>query len=105
MFSVAQARLDGLRVVHKYKSSRTNRVAVLSAEEPTSTPALRIADTVDPQTRTVKVRAEMDNSRGRLRPEINQPLGHGDRDSPIRWRAGTAIRSSSATVSMWKYAA
>jgi cobalt-zinc-cadmium efflux system membrane fusion protein len=30
----------------------------------------RIADTVDPQTRTIKVRAEMDNSPGRLRPEM-----------------------------------
>src|SRR5262245_64322214 len=30
----------------------------------------RIADTVDPQTRTVKVRAEMDNRQGRFRPEM-----------------------------------
>ena len=37
----------------------------------------RIADTVDPQTRTVKVRAEMDNARGRLRPsdKCNGMLG------------------------------
>ncbi len=30
----------------------------------------RIADMVDPQTRTVKVRAELDNRQGRLRPEM-----------------------------------
>jgi len=30
----------------------------------------RIADTVDPQTRTIKVRAELDNPRGRFRPEM-----------------------------------
>jgi cobalt-zinc-cadmium efflux system membrane fusion protein len=36
----------------------------------------RLADTVDPQTRTVKVRAEMDNSRGRLRPEMFGSIRH-----------------------------
>ncbi len=36
----------------------------------------RIADVVDPQTRTVKVRAEMDNSRGRLRPEMFGKIRH-----------------------------
>ncbi|MEO8024913.1 MAG: efflux RND transporter periplasmic adaptor subunit [Bryobacteraceae bacterium] len=36
----------------------------------------RIADTVDPQTRTVKVRAEMDNARGRLRPEMFGKIRH-----------------------------
>ncbi|MGD0499041.1 MAG: efflux RND transporter periplasmic adaptor subunit [Bryobacteraceae bacterium] len=36
----------------------------------------RIADTVDPQTRTVTVRAEMDNSRGRLRPQMFGTIRH-----------------------------
>jgi cobalt-zinc-cadmium efflux system membrane fusion protein len=36
----------------------------------------RIADTVDPQTRTVKVQAEMDNSSGRLRPEMYGSIHH-----------------------------
>ncbi len=36
----------------------------------------RIADTVDPQTRTIKVRAEMDNPRGRLRPEMFGTIRH-----------------------------
>jgi cobalt-zinc-cadmium efflux system membrane fusion protein len=38
----------------------------------------RIADTVDPQTRTIKVRAEMDNARGRLRPEMFGTIRHTD---------------------------
>jgi len=36
----------------------------------------RIADTVDPQTRTVKVRAELKNDRGRLRPEMFGRIRH-----------------------------
>ncbi len=36
----------------------------------------RIADTVDPQTRTVKVRAELNNDRGRLRPEMFGRIRH-----------------------------
>jgi membrane fusion protein, heavy metal efflux system len=39
---------------------------------------MRIADTVDPQTRTVKVRAELDNSKGRLRPEMFARVRHTD---------------------------
>jgi membrane fusion protein, heavy metal efflux system len=38
----------------------------------------RIADTVDPQTRTIKVRAEMDNSKGKLRPEMYGTIRHTD---------------------------
>ncbi|MCC6342599.1 MAG: efflux RND transporter periplasmic adaptor subunit [Bryobacterales bacterium] len=36
----------------------------------------QIADVMDPQTRTVKVRAEMDNSSGRLRPEMFGSIRH-----------------------------
>jgi cobalt-zinc-cadmium efflux system membrane fusion protein len=36
----------------------------------------RIADTVDPQTRTVKVQAEMDNREGRFRPEMYGDIHH-----------------------------
>ena len=36
----------------------------------------RIADTVDPQTRTVKVQAEMDNRHGRFRPEMYGSIHH-----------------------------
>jgi membrane fusion protein, heavy metal efflux system len=37
---------------------------------------MRIADLVDPQTRTVKVRAQMDNSSGRFRPEMFGTIRH-----------------------------
>ena len=37
---------------------------------------LQIADTVDPQTRTVKVHAEMDNAKGRFRPEMFGSIHH-----------------------------
>lgn len=36
----------------------------------------RISDTVDPTTRTIKVRAELDNRRGRLRPEMFGRVRH-----------------------------
>jgi cobalt-zinc-cadmium efflux system membrane fusion protein len=44
----------------------------------------RIADTVDPQTRTIKVHAEMDNRGGRLRPEMFGSIRHteGSRTLP-----------------------
>ncbi|MEO8597176.1 MAG: efflux RND transporter periplasmic adaptor subunit [Candidatus Solibacter sp.] len=38
----------------------------------------RIADTVDPQTRTIKVRAQMDNASGKLRPEMYATIRHTD---------------------------
>jgi cobalt-zinc-cadmium efflux system membrane fusion protein len=37
---------------------------------------MRIADMVDPQTRTIKVRAELENPRGRLRPEMFGSIRH-----------------------------
>jgi len=39
---------------------------------------MRIADTVDPQTRTIKVRAELENTHGRLRPEMFGTIKHTD---------------------------
>lgn len=44
----------------------------------------RVADTVDPETRTVKVQAELDNRQGRLRPEMFARIrhGHGTRQLP-----------------------
>lgn len=36
----------------------------------------RIADTVDPQTRTIKVRAALNNAQGRLRPEMFGEIRH-----------------------------
>ena len=45
----------------------------------------RISDTVDPQTRTIKVRAELQNPAGRLRPEMFGEIRHkqGLRNMPV----------------------
>jgi cobalt-zinc-cadmium efflux system membrane fusion protein len=43
----------------------------------------RIADTVDPQTRTIKVRAEIDNRRGQLRPEMFGRIRLVDHIAPV----------------------
>jgi membrane fusion protein, heavy metal efflux system len=45
----------------------------------------RIGDTVDPQTRTIKVRAELQNPTGRFRPEMFGEIRHkqGFRDMPV----------------------
>lgn len=42
----------------------------------------QIADMVDPQTRTIKVRAELDNRAGRLRPEMFGQIRHIDAIRP-----------------------
>ena len=59
----------------------------------------RIADTVDPQTRTVKVRAEMDNSRGRLRPDMFGRIRHTEsvRPTPVV-PAGAVIQGDGQSV-------
>ena len=59
----------------------------------------RIADVVDAQTRTVKVRAEMDNSRGRLRPEMFGKIRHVEamETRPVV-PAGTVIQGDGQNV-------
>ena len=54
----------------------------------------RIADTVDAQTRTVKVQAELDNSHGRFRPEMYGSIHHieSTRPTPVV-PAGAVIQS------------
>jgi cobalt-zinc-cadmium efflux system membrane fusion protein len=52
----------------------------------------RIADTVDPQTRTVKVQAEMNNRAGRLRPEMYGSIHH------IESMAATTVVPQGAVV-------
>jgi cobalt-zinc-cadmium efflux system membrane fusion protein len=43
----------------------------------------RIADTVDPQTRTVKVQAELENRGGRFRPEMFGSIHHVESTATI----------------------
>jgi len=59
----------------------------------------RIADTVDPQTRTIKVRAEMNNAQGRLRPEMYGIIRHtdGTRTLPVV-PAGAVLQGDGKTV-------
>jgi len=59
----------------------------------------RIADTVDPQTRTVKVMAEMDNSRGRLRPEMFGNIHHIESTrQAVVVPAGTIIQGEGESI-------
>jgi cobalt-zinc-cadmium efflux system membrane fusion protein len=61
----------------------------------------RIADTVDPQTRTIKVRAELDNAHGRLRPEMFGTIRHIDsvRRLPVV-PAGALVQEGGRTM-LW----
>jgi membrane fusion protein, heavy metal efflux system len=51
----------------------------------------RIADTLDPQTRTVKVQAEMSNPIGRFRPEMFGSIHHVESSEPMLVIPQTAI--------------
>jgi cobalt-zinc-cadmium efflux system membrane fusion protein len=59
----------------------------------------RVADTVDPQTRTVKVQAELDNRKGRLRPEMFGSIHHIDATAktPVL-PAGAVVRAGDQTT-------
>jgi len=60
---------------------------------------VRIADTVDPKTRTVRVQAVLPNPRGRLRPEMYGTIrhAHGRRALPIV-PAGAVVRDGAESV-------
>lgn len=51
----------------------------------------RIADTVDPETRTIKVSAELDNPSGTLRPEMYGRLRYSDGVVPTLWVPTSAV--------------
>ena len=51
----------------------------------------RIADTVNSETRTIKVSAELDNSAGRLRPEMFGRLRYADGEVPTPWVPDSAV--------------
>lgn len=54
----------------------------------------RIADTVDPQTRSVKVQAELDNRRGDLRPEMYGSIHHIEATRPTPVVPASAVIQS-----------
>jgi cobalt-zinc-cadmium efflux system membrane fusion protein len=51
----------------------------------------RIADTVDGETRTIQVSAEIDNSQGRLRPEMFGTVHYADAMVPSPWVPDAAV--------------
>jgi cobalt-zinc-cadmium efflux system membrane fusion protein len=51
----------------------------------------RIADTVDSDTRTIRVSAELDNRDGRLRPEMFGRLRYADGFAPVPWVPDAAV--------------
>lgn len=59
----------------------------------------RIADTVDPQTRTIKVRAEMTNREGRFLPEMFGQIRHEEtfRDVPVI-PSGALVQGDQQTI-------
>lgn len=58
-----------------------------------------ISDTVDPQMRTVKVRAEIDNSSGKFRPDMSGKVMYADAHRPIPIvPEGAILQSESRTV-------
>jgi cobalt-zinc-cadmium efflux system membrane fusion protein len=61
----------------------------------------RIADTVDPQTRTIKVRAEMDNSHGKLRPEMYGTIRHTDSVRTLPVLPVGAVVQADGKSSVW----
>ncbi|MCC6344913.1 MAG: efflux RND transporter periplasmic adaptor subunit [Bryobacterales bacterium] len=74
VFMAADVPESQIRLVTEGETVRI-RLAAYPAEEFAGTVA-RIADVVDPQTRTVKVRAVLHNARGRLRPEMFGQIRH-----------------------------
>jgi membrane fusion protein, heavy metal efflux system len=61
----------------------------------------RIADTVDPQTRTIKVRAEMDNPNGKLRPEMYGTIRHTDTVRMLPVVPVGAVMQGDGKTSVW----
>jgi len=61
----------------------------------------RIADTVDPQTRTVKVQAELENRRGRLRPEMFGKIRHSHSSRALPVVPASAVVQGEAGASVF----
>uniref|UniRef100_Q01SJ2 Efflux transporter, RND family, MFP subunit n=1 Tax=Solibacter usitatus (strain Ellin6076) TaxID=234267 RepID=Q01SJ2_SOLUE len=61
----------------------------------------RIADVVDPQTRTIKVRAEMDNASGKLRPEMYGTIRHTEAMKTLPVVPAGAVLQGDGKTSVW----
>lgn len=60
-----------------------------------------IADTVDSETRSIKVRAELDNSSGRFRPEMYGQIRYGQLKERLPIVPESAILQDSGQPSLW----
>src|SRR5262245_1713874 len=83
VFMAADVPEDRIRYIHQAEQMEINLGAYPG--EIFRGQVKRISDTVDPQTRTIKVRAELQNPAGRLRPEMFGEIRHklGLRDMPV----------------------
>ena len=61
----------------------------------------RIADTVDPQTRTIKVHAEMENASGRLRPEMFCTIRHTESVRKLPVAPAAAVVQEGGKTMVW----
>jgi membrane fusion protein, heavy metal efflux system len=61
----------------------------------------QIADMVDPQSRTIEVRAEIENSKGRLRPEMFGQVRHIDRTEMRPVVPNSAVLQEEGRTSVW----
>ena len=61
----------------------------------------RIADTVDPQTRTVKVQAELDNRTGRFRPEMFGSIHHVESTATMTVVPSAAVLQDGARTAVF----
>ncbi len=61
-----------------------------------------IGDTVDPQTRTVKVRAEMPNPNGRLKPEMFGNIQLAETDQPRPTVPAAAVIATDSKAIVWR---
>lgn len=61
-----------------------------------------IGDTVDPQTRTVKVRAELSNSNGRLKPEMFGKIQLAERADQLPTIPASAVIAANGKSLVWR---
>jgi cobalt-zinc-cadmium efflux system membrane fusion protein len=86
-----------IRLIHSGESVEVTLAAYPG--EIFSARVARVADIVDPQTRTIKVRAELANPKGRLRPDMFGEMRHkeGFRRAPVV-PAGAVIQGERQSV-------
>lgn len=62
----------------------------------------QVADSVDPQTRTIKVRAQIENRDGRLRPEMFATIRHSDGAHRVPLLPLASIVQAEGSMTVWR---